>query len=62
VITDGSEQRAGAIPYRESFRPDQVLSDRVEAFSGPEFWEAYNIIEPTESLENAVDRIKRRIE
>jgi hypothetical protein len=62
VITDGSEQRAVSIPYRESFRPDQVLSDRVEAFSGPEFWEAYNIIEPTESLENAVDRIKRRIE
>jgi hypothetical protein len=62
VITDGIAEGAAPVPYRESFRSSEVLSDRVEAFSGPEFWESYNIIEPTESLENAVDRLKRQIE
>ncbi len=47
---------------RESFRSNQSLTDRVGDFYGPEFWEDYNIIEPTESLESAVDRLKRRIE
>jgi hypothetical protein len=60
VITDGRAEGATTIPLRESFRSDQILSDRVEAFSGPGFWEAYNIIEPTESLENAVSRLMRQ--
>lgn len=62
VITDGRDAGVSPIPFRETFRSDQVLSDRVGDFHGPEFWEDYNIIEPTESLENAVDRLKRRLE
>jgi hypothetical protein len=62
VITDSRIEGAAPVPFRESFRSNEILSDRVEAFSGPEFWESYNIIAPTESLENAVDRLKRQIE
>ncbi len=60
VITDVRDENVVPIPYREAFRQNQSLVDRVSDFYGPEFWEDYNIIEPTESLENAVDRLKRR--
>ncbi len=62
VITDGRTDNVEAIPFRESFRSGEVLSEKVGDFSGPEFWESYNIIAPTESLENAVDRLRRHIE
>ncbi len=62
VITDGREADVAPIPSRESFRGDQSLADRVGDFHGDEFWEDYNIIAPTESLEAAVDRLKRRRE
>lgn len=62
VITDGRDENIAQIPFRESFRSDHSLSDRVSDFYDAGFWEDYNIIEPTESLESAVDRLKRRIE
>lgn len=36
--------------------------DRVEYFKDPEFWEDYNIIEPTESLDKAIDKLVRLAE
>uniref|UniRef100_S0DFM6 Carboxypeptidase-like regulatory domain-containing protein n=1 Tax=termite gut metagenome TaxID=433724 RepID=S0DFM6_9ZZZZ len=62
VITDGRDEGVAPPSFRQSFREDQSLSDRVGDFYDAGFWEAYNIIEPTESLESAVDRLKRRIE
>jgi hypothetical protein len=60
VITDQRDEGATQIPYREAFRSNQSLVDRVGDFYGPEFWEDYNIIEPTQSLEDAVDRLQRK--
>jgi hypothetical protein len=62
VVTDSRTEGVEQIPLRESLRENQSLVDRVDDFYGPEFWEDYNIIAPTESLENAVDRLKRRLE
>ena len=62
VITDGEDEGVTPIPFRQSFRSDHSLSDKVSDFYDPDFWEDYNIIEPTESLESAVNRLKRRIE
>jgi len=35
------------------------LSDSVDSFLDKDFWEDYNIIEPDESLESAVNRLKK---
>jgi hypothetical protein len=43
-----------------SFKADQSLSDKVSDFADENFWGAYNIIEPTESLENAVYKLKKQ--
>lgn len=59
VVTDGREETNG-IPYRMAFKADQSLSDKVLDFADEQFWGAYNIIEPTESLANAVHKLKKQ--
>ncbi|MDR1499702.1 MAG: carboxypeptidase-like regulatory domain-containing protein [Tannerellaceae bacterium] len=60
VVTDGRYDNVGSIPYRLAFKPNQSLSDKVSDFMDEDFWGAYNIIEPTESLESAVNRLKKQ--
>ena len=60
VVTDGKDENVNSIPYRESFKASQALSDKVSNFADENFWGAYNIIEPTESRENAVNKLKKQ--
>lgn len=48
--------------YQQIFRPNQIFSDRVQDFYDPGFWENYNIIEPTESLESGINRLRKQLE
>lgn len=59
VITD-REHAVSDISYKNSFKPKQVFYDLVEEYWSENFWEKYNIIEPTESLEHAVDKLKKQ--
>lgn len=59
VMTDNQLQPAGHIPAKDAFREHYSLSDKVSDFYDADFWGAYNIIEPTESLENAVNKLKK---
>ncbi|OAV67584.1 TonB-linked outer membrane protein, SusC/RagA family [Bacteroidales bacterium Barb6XT] len=59
VITEGKAADS-AIPYKASFKSGQSLSDKVVDFYDEDFWGAYNIIEPTESLESAVSKLKKQ--
>ncbi len=59
VITGGRGEVLVKIPYRLAFKESQSLSDKVVSFYDPNFWEDYNIIEPDESLEYAVNRLKK---
>lgn len=59
VITD-REHGVSDISYKNSFKPKQVFYDLVEEYWSENFWEKYNIIEPTESLEHAVDKLKKQ--
>ena len=60
VVTDGKEENVTNIPYKMAFKETQSLSDKVENFMDEDFWGAYNIIEPTESLESAVNKLKKQ--
>ena len=44
---------------RSSFGRNERFYDKVEYFDDPDFWADYNIIEPTESLEHAIDKLKK---
>ena len=58
VVTDVREP-AVPIARADAFRSVDILSDKAAEFLDPDFWKDYNIIEPTESLENAIGRLRR---
>ncbi len=59
VVVD-REEESERISWKDSFRHGEVFYDMVEEYWSEDFWRDYNIIEPTESLENAVRRLKRQ--
>ena len=58
VVTDVRSE-ATPIPRKERFRQRDYLNDKAPEFQDPDFWKDYNIIEPTESLEHAIDRLRK---
>ena len=60
VVTDVNMKNVTEISRKEAFRPNQILNDKVMDFYDEDFWGAYNIIEPTESLESAVAKLKKQ--
>ena len=58
VITDVLTPVVPITP-EEQFRSSDVMADKASEFIDPAFWEDYNIIAPTESLEHAVGRLRK---
>ncbi|MBO4826877.1 MAG: carboxypeptidase-like regulatory domain-containing protein [Prevotella sp.] len=59
VVTDQLSEIKGK-PESGTFGERDSIYDKMSYFDDPAFWADYNIIEPTESLENAVKKIKRQ--
>lgn len=61
VVTDriGSGPDVKRPRGRSSFSLKDRFYDKVEYFEDPDFWADYNIIEPTESLEHAIKKLKK---
>ena len=59
VVTDSRITESNEITRREQFQQDHVLSDDVSLFYDEDFWGAYNIIAPEESLEHAVKKLTK---
>jgi hypothetical protein len=61
VVTDRREGDIANIPSKLAFRNRNSLADEVSRFYDEDFWEDYNIIAPTESLEAAVNKLRKSI-
>lgn len=59
VVTDLKSHDFEKIPYRASFSEHDSFTDKVDASWDGDFWGAYNIIAPTESLDKAVNKLKK---
>ena len=60
VVTDRQEDGFTAISNKNAFKEKQVFYDLVNEYWNEDFWIEYYIIEPTESLEHAVDKLKKQ--
>ncbi len=66
VVTDKPKTRVQdyvepqPIRGRDSFDQRDAFFDKVDYFRDPTFWQDYNIIEPTESLDRAVNRLLKK--
>ena len=47
---------------RDSFDQRDAFYDRVDYFRDPAFWQDYNIIEPTVTLDKAIDKLLKKYE
>jgi hypothetical protein len=61
AVTDWEPMKGNAPKTRDRIRATIILSDAAEGFSDPEFWGAYNIIEPDKSIESAIRKIQRQL-
>lgn len=60
VVTDKATTDIHPIAGRDSFDSRDSFYDKVDYFRDPHFWENYNIIEPSESLDKAIGRLVKR--
>ena len=60
VVTNTTNRDVQPIQGRESFDQRDAFFDKVDYFRDPAFWQDYNIIEPTESLDKAVLRLLKK--
>lgn len=62
AVTDWKLNTDGeSVKGRDRLRPSVIITDEASGFSDPEFWGAYNVIEPEKSIESAINKIKRQL-
>ncbi|MGI5914797.1 MAG: carboxypeptidase-like regulatory domain-containing protein [Bacteroidales bacterium] len=59
AITDRVEEDVLKFSAREKMKPSDIFVDEVRAFVDEDFWGDYNVIEPDQSIENAIRRLSR---
>ena len=61
AVTDWKINVEETLKNRERLRPSIIIADEASGFSDPEFWGAYNVIEPEKSIESAIKKIQRQL-
>ena len=59
AVTDRQEDNIVKFANQEVFRSNMVFTDKVEAFADVDFWGENNIIEPDNSIENAIKKLSK---
>ena len=57
VVTDSNSSDIHPIGSNSSFDSRDSYYDKVEYFLDPDYWSTYNIIEPSESLDKAIQKL-----
>jgi hypothetical protein len=61
AITDIDPEEVSKFKYREISHRGDIFVEQVGDFEDPDFWGEYNIIQPEESIQTAIDRIGRKL-
>lgn len=62
AVTDWENSSTGNIPkFKDRMKSSIILNDEAVGFADPDFWGAYNIIEPEKSIESAIKKIQRQL-
>jgi hypothetical protein len=61
AVTDRTNEEVIKFAGKEKLRYNDIFSEQVEAFTDPEFWGDYNVIEPDQSIESAIRRLSRKL-
>lgn len=61
AITDRRADNIAKFGSHDVFKQSMVLTEKVQDFADVDFWGAYNIIEPENSIENAIKKISKSL-
>jgi hypothetical protein len=61
AVTDRTDQEVIKFAGKDKIKYSDVFSEKVTAFTDPEFWGDYNVIEPDQSIESAIRRLSRKL-
>jgi hypothetical protein len=61
AVTDRTDQEVIKFAGKDKIKYTDVFSEKVSAFTDPEFWGDYNVIEPDQSIESAIRRLSRKL-
>jgi len=60
AITDRSYEGIEKFSSRERFKSTDIMDEKVYIFFEPDFWGSYNVIEPDQSIDSAINRLNRK--
>jgi len=61
AVTDISSENIQKYRFRETTKLSDVFVEKVTDFEDPYFWGDYNIIKPDESIEEAIEKLSRKL-
>lgn len=62
AVTDWEKSDPGQLPkLKDRLRPSVIMGDNTSGFKDPEFWGAYNVIEPDKPIESAIEKIQKQL-
>lgn len=61
AVTDRTDKEVIKFAGKERIKSTDIFSEKVGAYADKEFWGDYNIIEPDQSIESAIRRLKRKV-
>ena len=62
AVTDIDTRNITKYKYRETTKRSDIFADQVSNFADPDFWGEFNIIQPEESIQSAIQRIERKLQ
>jgi hypothetical protein len=61
AVTDRTNKEVIKFAGKDKIKYSDVFSEKVGAFTDPEFWGDYNVIEPDQSIESAIRKLSRKL-
>jgi hypothetical protein len=61
AVTDRTDQEVIKFAAKDKMKSTDVFSDKVSAFTDPEFWGDNNVIEPDQSIEAAIRKLSKKL-
>jgi hypothetical protein len=62
AVTDTDRRNITKYKFRETTKRSDIFAEQVSDFEDPDFWGEYNIIQPEESIQSAIQRIERKLQ
>lgn len=62
AVTDIDTRNITKYKFRETTKRSDIFADKVSNFEDLDFWGEFNIIQPEESIQSAIQRIERKLQ